>query len=290
MMQIGGDGGKARIPTLIHRTSKVEASANTNSDKGWVLAKVFFPEKPPTDAALENCTYPDQCESEGSITTEQIKAQLKKLKPFKAPGPDGILNVVLSKSTDLIIARMLPIYKAMLDKSLMYKLWKEFAMVVLRKPSKPRYDTLKAYRPIALLNTMWKVITAIIANHITYITKKHQLLPANHFGGHPGRTTTDAMHLLTNKIKVAWRAGKVTSVLFLDIEGAFPNANPEKLVHNLRKRRVGIVTGLPVANLCLQNKPKIAQIGKEMREICSNRSFEHISLISCPIWVILGSF
>ena len=31
---------------------------------------------------------------------------------------------------------------------------------------------------------------------------------------------------------------KVTSVLFLDIEGAFPNANPEKLVHNLRKRRV----------------------------------------------------
>jgi hypothetical protein len=32
--------------------------------------------------------------------------------------------------------------------------------------------------------------------------------------------------------------GKVTSVLFLDIEGAFPNANPERLVHNLRKRQV----------------------------------------------------
>jgi len=43
------------------------------------------------------------------------------------------------------------------------------------------------------------------------------------------------MHLLTNKVKVAWRIGKVTSVLFLDIEGAFPNANPERLVHNLRK-------------------------------------------------------
>ena len=83
---------------LIHRTGKVEASANTNSDKGQVLAKVFFPEKLPTDAALENCTYPDQCESEGSITAEQIKVQLKKLKPFKAPGPDSIPNVVLSKA------------------------------------------------------------------------------------------------------------------------------------------------------------------------------------------------
>jgi len=46
------------------------------------------------------------------------------------------------------------------------------------------------------------------------------------------------MHLLTNKVKMAWRAGKVTAVLFLDIEGAFLNANPERLVHNLRKRRV----------------------------------------------------
>jgi len=46
------------------------------------------------------------------------------------------------------------------------------------------------------------------------------------------------MHLLTNKVKAAWRAGKVTLVLFLDIEGAFPNANPEILVHNLRKRKV----------------------------------------------------
>jgi ribonuclease HI len=46
------------------------------------------------------------------------------------------------------------------------------------------------------------------------------------------------MHLLTNRIKAVWRAGKVTSVLFLDIEGAFPNANLEKLVHNLRKRKV----------------------------------------------------
>ena len=79
------------------------------------------------------------------------------------------------------------------------------------------------------------MITAIIANHITYITKKHQLLLANHFSRCPGCTTMDAMHLLTNRIKAAWRAGKVTLVLFLDIKGAFPNANPEKLVHNLRK-------------------------------------------------------
>jgi len=223
---------------LIHKVSKIGTTANMNSDKGSILAKVFFPEKPPADAALETCMYPKQCESKGMITPEQIESQLKKLKPFKAPGPDGIPNVILTKNADLIIVRLLPIYKAMLEKSLMYKPWKEFATVVLRKPGKPRYDMLKAYRPIVLLNTMWKVITAIITNHITYVMEKHQLLPANHFGGCPGRMTTDAMYLLTNKVKAAWRADKVTLVLFLDIEGAFPNVNPEILVHNLRKRKV----------------------------------------------------
>ena len=124
----------------------------------------------------------------------------------------------------------------MIENSIMYKPWKEFITVVLCKPGKSSYNTPKAFRPIALLNTMWKVITAIVANHITYYTEKYQLLPANHFRGHPSHTTLDTIHMLTNRIKPAWRKREVVSVLFLDIEGAFPNANPTRLVHNLRKR------------------------------------------------------
>ncbi len=32
----------------------------------------------------------------------------------------------------------------------------------------------------------------------------------------------------------------MTSVLFLDIEGTFPNADPERLIHNLRKREIPV--------------------------------------------------
>jgi hypothetical protein len=231
-----GNGGKARISVLKYKIGEVETSASTNIDKGHALAKGFFPARPPADDEMAEFIYPPQCEDVGEITPDQILAQVRRLKPFKALGLDSIPNIVLTKNADLIVDRLLPIYKAMVERSSMYKPWKKFITIVLRKPSKLRYDTLKAYRPIALLNTMWKVITAIIANHITYVTEKHQLLPANHFGGHSGRTTVDAMHLLTNRIKAAWRLGKVTLVLFLDIEGAFPNANPERLVHNLRKR------------------------------------------------------
>lgn len=45
--------------------------------------------------------------------------------------------------------------------------------------------------------------------------------------------TTDAVHTLVNKIKTAWRRGKVVSILFLNVEGAFPNAVTDRLIHNL---------------------------------------------------------
>src|SRR5216684_3087207 len=85
---------------------------------------------------------------------------------------------------------------------------------------------------------MWKVLMAILTDQLTLYAEKYHLLLDYHFRECLGCTTTDAMHLLTYKIKSAWRKGLVASVLFLDIEGAFPNAVPSKLIHNLRKRRV----------------------------------------------------
>jgi hypothetical protein len=110
---------------------------------------------------------------------------------------------MLTKCADKITERLCFIYQAMFDNGLMFNPWKEFTMVILYKPGKLSYSTPKAFRLIALLNTIWKVIMVIIVNHITYYTEKHQLLPTNHFGGHQGCTTTDAIHLLTNKVKAA---------------------------------------------------------------------------------------
>lgn len=85
---------------------------------------------------------------------------------------------------------------------------------------------------------MAKVLTAIVADNISKLVEQHNLLPKTHFGGRPGRTTTDAIHYLIHKVKSAWSNNQVASVLFLDVEGAFPNAVTDKLIHNLKKRRI----------------------------------------------------
>jgi hypothetical protein len=85
---------------------------------------------------------------------------------------------------------------------------------------------------------MCKLLTAIIAEQVTLLMEHHNLLPNMHFGGRPGRTTTDSLHILETTVKNEWRNKKVASILFLDIEGAFPNAVTDHLAHNMRKRRL----------------------------------------------------
>ena len=88
------------------------------------------------------------------------------------------------------------------------------------------------------MDTIPKVFSTLCTKHISYLAEKHGLLPLTQFGGRPGRNTTDAMLLVTHKIKDTWRKGKTAAALFLDVQGAFPNMVKEQLVHNMRMRRV----------------------------------------------------
>ena len=234
------EGFNARIPTLKTKTGEVETEAVSNEDKSKVLAKAFFPSKRANSGSNPTTEEetPDPAVEMDPLTKDQVTKHLAKLKPYKAPGPDGIPNIVLTKCADMIADRLFYIYDTMIIQEIFYEPWKEFTTVVLRKPGNPKYNVPKAYRPIALINTQVKVLTAILAEQMMYYAETHNLLPDNHFGGRKGRNATDAVHLLVHTIKSAWRKGKVISVLFLDIEGAFPNADNEQLIKNLTKRKL----------------------------------------------------
>jgi hypothetical protein len=109
--------------------------ATTNDKKDSMLAKTFFPPRPPNNTSL-HFVYPKPACKFDPITKEQVKGQLAKLKPYKALGPDSIPNIVLTKCADLLTDRLLPIYRAMMDHVLYYDLWKLSTTVVLQKPGK----------------------------------------------------------------------------------------------------------------------------------------------------------
>jgi hypothetical protein len=233
------DDSKTRIPTLsIRQNDNTTREATSNAEKSTALAESFFPQCPTSSSVPTDFTYPDPIASMVPITPDEIHRNINKLSPFKAPGPDGICNVVFKQCASLLVPFLLPLFNASINLHTYYQPWCQFTTVVLCKPGKPDYTVTKVYRPIALLNTTCKLLTTVIADQMTYYLEHHQLLPATHFGGRPGRSTTDSLHLLEETIKNTWRTKKVASVLFLDIEGAFPNAVTDQLLHNMKVRRL----------------------------------------------------
>ena len=202
----------------------------TNKDKSCTLATAFFPPKPATSQVPSSHNYPK------SIAYQfQLQHHISKPKPHKAPGEDRILNIILKELVELLAEYLLWIYRATFALQTYSDRWRSWTTMVLWKLGKANYSTPKSHHPIALYNTVGKLLTAIIAKDMVYMVEKYHLLPANHFGGRPSRTTTDSLHLVVNKIKDVWRCKKVAIMLFLNIEGAFPHAVTDQLLHNLQK-------------------------------------------------------
>ena len=65
---------------------------------------------------------------------------------------------------------------------------------VIHKLGKSDYTVPGAYRPIALLDTLGKILSSCVAEDIIKMAEIHHLLPKNQFGCCPGCTTTDALH------------------------------------------------------------------------------------------------
>ncbi|KAL7280271.1 hypothetical protein ACG7TL_005184 [Trametes sanguinea] len=225
----------SRLPALNLPNGAV---ARTCHEKREALMAQFFPEPP--DASLDDIT---DTVHDGQLplalfTQEDVAVALSNLSPFKAPGPSGVPNAALKHCASHIT----PVFANIVNSCIRHHHhpaeWKFFTTITLRKPGKPSYLVPKAYRPIALEDTSSKVIESVIAHRLAALAEEHQLLPPNHFGGRPRRTTTDAVLHLTQFIKDSWRRGEVTTVLYLDISSAFPSVNHRRLLHNLRKRRV----------------------------------------------------
>ncbi|QRV81841.1 RNA-directed DNA polymerase from mobile element jockey [Ceratobasidium sp. AG-Ba] len=230
-----GDGGATRIPTLIvDEPNGEKRKCETNGEKKGAFFGKFFP-SPAECEVPDNGDYVDDVEQFRRVTGAQLRRIIAKLEPYKAPGPDGIPNCVFINCADVLVPLLIPLYQATFTLKYYPQAWRESITVVLRKPGKPDYSKPNAYRPIALLNVISKLLSACVAEELNRIAEKWNLLPEHHFGGRQGRTTSDSMHTLTSFIKNAWRNGDVVAGLFLDVSGAFPNASPSMLAHNLRK-------------------------------------------------------
>src|SRR5207244_10495446 len=98
-------------------------------------------------------------------------------------------------------------------------------LVILKKPNKSDNSAPKSYRIIALLNCLGKISEKVIATRLLHLAEcdsgPKTLLQKLQIGGRKQKSAIDAAMMLTHFIQSAkWRK-EATSVLFLDVQGAF---------------------------------------------------------------------
>ena len=160
--------------------------AHQAEEKAETLRQSFFP--PPLRADLLDINgyeYPQTIECP-EITPSEIERAVRRAAPNKTPGADDITNGILHQTLDILLPSLYELFNACLQQGYCPAHFKETITVVLRKQGKDDYTQPKSYRPIALLNTLGKVLEAIVANRLTYLADTYRLLPSRHTGSEAG--------------------------------------------------------------------------------------------------------
>jgi exonuclease III len=211
-------------------------------DKLQALGRKFFPEPILADTSdIGLSEYPDPLEISEKIQEKEIHEALRHVAEDKAPGPDQIPNRILKDIKTWLTPHLLRIFNASIRNGYHPKAWKASITIVLRKEDKGDYTSIDSYRPIALLNTMGKLLEIIIARKISELAETNNLLPETQMGARKSRSTETALHLLTEQIHTIWNIpGKrqVATMLCMDISGAYDHVSHARLLDNMKKRRI----------------------------------------------------
>jgi hypothetical protein len=139
------------------------------------------------------------------IATEwEVHAAFKKAKPDKCPGIDEIPNRFLQAMGEPLVQALTALINQCWAAEYFPKRFRTARTIVIRKPSKPDkqldYLDLGAWRPIALLSTLGKVIEIVMAQHLNSLVEQHRLLPDSQMGNQKDRSTETALELLLEQI------------------------------------------------------------------------------------------
>jgi hypothetical protein len=218
--------------------------ATTVPDKVNVLRTRFYPPVVADLTDIHDVTFTDAICQDAlplaqSMTPDKIQALLHTRKANKAPGSDSISNNFLKVMGRPLAEAVAALATAYWNLGHYPAQFKHARTIVIRKPGKESYEEPGAWRPIALLNTIGKLIEAVTAKRIQEAAEQYHLIPDTQMGARTKRSTETALELLTEQVQTVWKSPKhIATILSLDLSGAFDTVHPIRLLDILRKKRM----------------------------------------------------
>ena len=182
-----------------------EIKGETNSkQKALRFKEAFFIEPPALIGKnLIDYIYKDLYETPEKISIDEICGAIYELSSRRAPGLDNICSKILKATIDIIMLHVHLIFNAYFKIRYCPHHFKKSIIVVLCKPNKDNYIKVKSYCPIALLNTLSKLLETILAKRLSYLAIKHTLLLCIHMGGQKSTSTDHVCHYFFKQVYAA---------------------------------------------------------------------------------------
>ena len=170
----------------------------------------------------------------GPYTTEELDYALHKTQDKKAPGPDSKqaeLYKALDPENREILLSIFNTWNE--EKKIDYEIAKALVVSIFKKG-----DTaiLENYRPISLLNSSYKIYSAMIKVRLEKALE--QIITKTQFGFRKSKSCAHALHLIRRIIDLGEMSNDNIITIFLDWEKAFDKVDHEKLLGALKRLRI----------------------------------------------------
>jgi hypothetical protein len=217
-------------------------TASNFDEKTNMLIKQFFSNTKQVDLSDTHAyRYSDVVfESKKVISEDEIRQTIKKSKSNSASKSDEIFNKVLKLLVKKLMSTLMSLFRICAEQNYHSRCFRKTHTISLKKSNKSNYTNLKTYRSIALLNTLDKTLKSIIVRRISNLAETHKLLLETQMSERRRRACETTLKLFTKQIHTVWNMSKnkMTTLLNLNVIDAYDHVSRERLIHNLRKRRI----------------------------------------------------
>ena len=162
-----------------------------------------------TDAAVCNI----------NITEAEVCKKLNNLKPFSAPGPDGIQAKLLKDFSGVLSGPLCKIFNKSMQEGIVPDDWRNAHVTpIYKKGSKSSPGN---YRPVSLTSIPCKVMESLIKDVITKHLTDNLLIRTSQHGFMSKRSTTTNLLQFMETITKNFDDGHPLDVIYLDFQKAF---------------------------------------------------------------------
>lgn len=166
------------------------------------------------------------------ITINDVENAVLGMRPFSAPGIDGIPIIAIQKSINVIGPKLVEIFNCCLRLGITPSSWKIGKTILIPKAG-PKKGNHKDYRPITLLPGFVKIFEKIILVRLQKCAEVDDWISNKQFAFQAGRSVNQALLQYATRVSSGFKDQRPTVALHLDIEGAFNSVWLPVLVRRL---------------------------------------------------------